>query len=70
MEVEEFDKNTVNTTNERNVIVNNPTNPTLLPTITSVSPAINTKTLSNDQIDLQMHDINRIDVLSITEVDC
>ena len=70
MEVEEFDKNTVNTTNERNVIVNNPTNPTLLPTITSVSPAINTKTLSNDQIDLQLHDVNRIDVLSITEVDC
>ena len=60
----------VDTTNEHNAIVNNPTNPTLLPTITSVSPANNTKILSNDEIDLQLHDVNRIDVLSITEVDC
>ena len=60
---------------ERNVIVNPSAYLIALPRFIQVSPArndmiLNVKTLTKAQTDLQLKDVDRIDVLSITEIEC
>ena len=66
------EKHIVNVTVERNVIVNPPNNPIPSPRFNQLSAGsnvmiLNAKTLSNSKIN---QDFDRIDVLSLTEIDC
>ena len=72
MEEGRTEKHIVNVTVERNVIVNPPNNPIPSPRFNQLSAGsnvmiLNAKTLSNSQIN---QNFDRIDVLSLTEIDC